>query len=88
MNHHDLTYMDCWRFIAPLIPNTIDYAQIFVMTFLALEEAEKRRIADATGKKCEKKSLSGGNGNGYSRRNSSAGGVDLCGGLLYPWRRW
>ena len=43
---NDLTYMDCWRFIAPLIPNTIDYAQIFVMTFLALEEAENRRIAE------------------------------------------
>ena len=42
----ELTYMDCWRFIAPLIPNTIDYAQIFVMTFVALEEAEKRRVAE------------------------------------------
>lgn len=42
----ELTYMDCWRFIAPLIPNDIDYAQIFVMTFLALQEAEKRRIAE------------------------------------------
>lgn len=33
---NELTYMDCWRFIAPLIPNDIDHAQIFVMTFLAL----------------------------------------------------
>lgn len=40
---NEITYMDCWRFIAPLIPNTIDYAQIFVMTFLALQEAEKRK---------------------------------------------
>ena len=54
MNHHDLTYMDCWRFIAPLIPNTIDYAQIFVMTFVALKEAEKRRIAEEKREKCEK----------------------------------
>ncbi len=54
--NHDLTYMDCWRLIAPLIPNTIDYGQVFVMTFLALQEAEKRRIADANGEKCEKKS--------------------------------
>lgn len=43
---NEITYMNCWRFIAPLIPNTIDYAQIFVMTFLALQEAEKRRIAE------------------------------------------
>lgn len=43
---NNLTYIDCWRFIAPLIPNTIDYAQIFVMTFLALQEAEERRIAE------------------------------------------
>lgn len=43
---NELTYMDCWRSIAPLIPNTTDYSQIFVMTFLALQEAEKRRIAE------------------------------------------
>ena len=55
MTDHDLTYLDCWRFIAPLIPNTIDYAQIFVMTFVALEEAEKRRIAEEKREKCEKK---------------------------------
>lgn len=24
MNHHDLTYLDCWHFIAPLIPVTDD----------------------------------------------------------------
>lgn len=43
----NLTYMDCWNFIAPLIPvsddNTMD---IYVMVFDALKEAEKRRIAE------------------------------------------
>ena len=43
----ELTYMDCWHFIAPLIPvsddNTMD---IYVMVFGALKEAEKRRIAE------------------------------------------
>lgn len=52
---NELTYMDCWRYIAPLIPNTIDYAQIFVMTFVAPGEAEKRRIAEEKREKCEKK---------------------------------
>lgn len=32
----ELTYMDCWHFIAPLIP----------MVFNALKEAEKKRIAE------------------------------------------
>ena len=45
---NELTYMDCWHFIAPLIPvsedNTMD---IYVMVFNALREAEKRRIAEA-----------------------------------------
>lgn len=41
------TYMDCWRFIAPLIPTTTDFAQdVYVMTFHALKEAEERRIAE------------------------------------------
>ena len=41
-----LTYMDCWRFIAPLIPVTDDQTSqwIYVMTFNALNEAEKRRV--------------------------------------------
>lgn len=43
----DLTYMDCWHFIAPLIPVTTDFAQdVYVMTFHALKEAEERRIAE------------------------------------------
>lgn len=41
------TYMDCWYFIAPLIPVTTDFAQdVYVMTFHALKEAEERRIAE------------------------------------------
>lgn len=41
------TYMDCWRFIAPLIPVSTDFAQdVYVMTFHALKEAEERRIAE------------------------------------------
>ena len=43
----EITYMDCWRFIAPLIPVSTDYTMdIYVMVFGALREAEKRRIAE------------------------------------------
>lgn len=43
----NLTYMDCWHFIAPLIPVNTDYTMdIYVMVFNALKEAEKRRIAE------------------------------------------
>lgn len=43
----DITYMDCWHFIAPLIPvNTDNTMDIYVMVFNALKEAEKRRIAE------------------------------------------
>lgn len=42
-----LTYMDCWQFIAPLIPVNTDYTMdIYVMVFNALKEAEKKRIAE------------------------------------------
>ena len=45
---NDITYMDCWHFIAPLIPVNTDYTMdIYVMVFHALKEAEKRRIAEA-----------------------------------------
>lgn len=41
----ELTYMDCWNFIAPLIPVTDDLsADIYVMVFNALKQAEKRRL--------------------------------------------
>ena len=43
----ELTYMDCWHFIAPLIPMNTDYTMdIYVMVFHALKEAEKRRVAE------------------------------------------
>lgn len=41
------TYMDCWHFIAPLIPVNTDYTMdIYVMVFNALREAEKKRLAE------------------------------------------
>ena len=40
----DLTYMDCWYYIAPLIPVRSETSQkIYVMVFQALKEAEERR---------------------------------------------
>lgn len=41
----DMTYMDCWHYIAPLIPITSDRmtTEIYVMVFQALKEAEERR---------------------------------------------
>lgn len=40
----DLTYMDCWHYIAPLIPIRSETSQeIYVMVFQALKEAEERR---------------------------------------------
>lgn len=48
------TYMDCWYFIAPLIPVTTDFAKdVYVMTFHALKEAEERRIAEKRKKRKE-----------------------------------
>ena len=40
----DVTYMDCWHYIAPLIPIAGDRmaAKIYVMVFHALKEADKR----------------------------------------------
>lgn len=44
---NELTYMDCWHFIAPLIPVNTDYTMdIYIMVFNALKEAEKKRIAE------------------------------------------
>lgn len=41
------TYMDCWHFIAPLIPVDTDYTMdIYIMVFNALKAAEKKRIAE------------------------------------------
>lgn len=40
----NLTYMDCWNYIAPLIAIGSETAQeIYVMVFQALKEAEERR---------------------------------------------
>lgn len=40
----DTTFMDCWHFIAPLIPVTTDFAkEVYVMTFNALKAAEEHR---------------------------------------------
>lgn len=44
---NELTYMDCWNFIAPLLPVNTDFGQeLYVMIFHALKEAEKKRIAE------------------------------------------
>lgn len=44
---NEITYMDCWHFIAPLIPVNTDYTMdIYVMVFSALKDAEKKRIAE------------------------------------------
>lgn len=44
---NELTNMDCWNFIAPLIPVSTDYTMdIYIMGFNALKEAEKKRIAE------------------------------------------
>lgn len=43
----DLTYMDCWHYIAPLIPISSEMSQnIYVMVFQALKEADERRGKD------------------------------------------
>lgn len=52
--NNDITYMDCWHFIAPLIPVNTDYTMdIYVMVFGALKEAEKKRIAEKRKKRKE-----------------------------------
>lgn len=44
---NDLTYMDCWYFVAPLIPVNSDYTQdVYIMVFHALKEAEAKRLAE------------------------------------------
>lgn len=38
------TYMDCWFFIAPLLPVSTDFGRgMYVMVFCALKEAEEKR---------------------------------------------
>lgn len=37
---NEITYMDCWHFVAPMIPVNTDYARsIYCMVFSALKEA-------------------------------------------------
>ena len=42
----EITYMDCWHYIVPLIPLKLDTISmdVYVMTFHALKEAEERRV--------------------------------------------
>ena len=41
------TYMDCWFFIAPLIPVSTDFERgVYATVFRVLKEAEERRIAE------------------------------------------
>ncbi len=44
----DLTYKDCWHYIAPLIPVTSGTiaTTVYVMVFQALKEADERRKKD------------------------------------------
>lgn len=43
-----ITYMDCWHYIAPLIPVTDDPMthDLYVMTFHALKEADEKEKAE------------------------------------------
>lgn len=48
----ELTYMDCWNFVAPFIPVTDDLTmEIYVMTFNALKKAEEQRKEGKHGNK-------------------------------------
>lgn len=39
--------MDCWHYVAPLLPVNTDFGmEVYVMIFNALKEAEKKRIAE------------------------------------------
>jgi hypothetical protein len=44
---NDITYMDCWHYVAPLLPVTTDFGkEVYVMIFHALKDAEEKRIAE------------------------------------------
>lgn len=47
----EITYMDCWHYIAPLIPVKCDTfaMDVYVMVFRALKEAEERRVEENDG---------------------------------------
>lgn len=43
----DITYMDCWYYIAPLIPVNTDYGRtVYCMCYQALKEEEKKRLTE------------------------------------------
>lgn len=48
VNKDNITYMDCWSYIAPTIPITEDpiSTQIYVMVFKALSDADEREKAE------------------------------------------
>ena len=48
MNKDNITYMDCWSYIAPTIPITEDpiSTRIYVMVFKALSDADEREKAE------------------------------------------
>ena len=51
----NITYMDCWHFVAPLIPVSTDYTMdIYIMVFNALKEAEEKRISEKRNKRKER----------------------------------
>lgn len=48
----ELTYMDCWNFVAPIIPVADDLTmEIYVMVFGALKKAEEQGKEDKHGNK-------------------------------------
>lgn len=43
----DITFMDCWHYVAPLLPVNTDFGQeVYVMIFRALKDAEEKRVAE------------------------------------------
>lgn len=43
----NITYMDCWYFIAPRLPVNTDYGRtIYCMCYQAMKEAEKKRLTE------------------------------------------
>lgn len=51
---NEITYMDCWHFVAPMIPVNTDYARsIYCMVFQALKEADERQLKKKVVKKDE-----------------------------------
>lgn len=43
----DITFMDCWHYVAPLLPVNTDYTrEIYCMVYMAMKQAEKRRLEE------------------------------------------